>query len=626
MPKCWSISTTIRNPERNVPFLKALSRYEGQIFNESIQSAFFKELIKIKAYRPNGISEYYIKKYEEPEEFTNEEVADILSSVHYSNKQYNDDQESIYAFRGRTAIGTLNKMGLVKARVSMGKVEISDLGREVMSGTADLSNVFLRYCLKWQLPNLLESGYKEFSIRPFIGVLHVIDKVNQIWEELGNKPIGVSQEEFSLFLIPLIDYKNIYNVCREIINYRKYIRTLNKEERYKFVSQKFIDVVIDVFELEPNNEIEINKKINNLMDYSDSAIRYFRQTKLIYYRGNGRYIDLAPTRIVEIRSILNNFDGSIMDFIDTKDYLDYMADINSPQLPWENIKELEEVYRNLLDKANELQNKIEKTYKGQAMHEFKLNHKKLASISDYNNEIDNLRSIIKTLNNDAQILKERNLENIDNYIDLLLELSNRKRSISGQDPLNLEWYTTLCLMALDDAKEISPNYSIGDDNIPIFTAPGNTPDIECYYKDINMVCEVTLLRGRDQWFNEGQPVMRHLRDFEVSSNKEDNYCLFIAPIIHRDTLNTFWMSIKLGYEGRQQKIIPLSIEQFSNILKGVKNMNNKHNIRITHKDIKNLLDKLIDSSERLSSSIEWIDKFDDIICEWGNKSYVNTDN
>ena len=44
--------------------------------------------------------------------------------------------------------------------------------------------------------------------------------------------------------------------------------------------------------------------------------------------------------------------------------------------------------------------------------------------------------------------------------------------------------------------------------------------------------------------------MRHLRDFENTFNK-DSYCLFIAPKIHIDTLNTFWFSVKYEYQGKK---------------------------------------------------------------------------
>lgn len=36
------------------------------------------------------------------------------------------------------------------------------------------------------------------------------------------------------------------------------------------------------------------------------------------------------------------------------------------------------------------------------------------------------------------------------------------------------------LNALNDAILIKPNYPVGDDNEPTFTAPANKPDIECF--------------------------------------------------------------------------------------------------------------------------------------------------
>lgn len=619
MPKCWSISTTIRNPERNIPFLKALSEFEGQAFDEDTQRQLFKKLIKTKNYTPTGISNYYKGKYEDPEEFTDEEVDDILSQVHYENALYNNDQDKIYAFRGRTAVGNLNKMGLVIARQAIGTVTISDLGREIMSGNSDLSNVFLRYCLKWQLPNLGERGYKDFNIVPFVAVMHVIAKVNNLWELEGKKPVGVSKEEFSLFLTTLTNYNQIEKTSENIINFRKKHRSISAaNDRKNFIDDKFIQTAINTFELNPSDSIEIEKKVNNLHDYGDSAIRYFRQTKLLYYRGNGRYVDLSPTRIVEIEKILSNFDGSIKDFTSLDDYLEYLADIDKPVLPWENIEDLKRVYINLLNTADQLEKEIDNNYKGQSLHDFKLSEKDLNTITEYNDEISKLRDIIKMLNVDLSILKERSFENLTDYIDNLNNLSNRRKSISGQDPLNLEWYTSLTLMALDDAREINPNYSVGDDNLPIFTAPGDTPDIECYYNDFNIACEVTLLKSRDQWFNEGQPVMRHLRDFENKEIDKENYCLFLAPIIHRDTLNTFWSSIKMGYEGKIQKIIPLTIEQYIKILNIAIDKKNKKSVRITNINIKSLIESIHEDSKNYMDCTKWISNFDNIIEAWSN--------
>jgi hypothetical protein len=615
MPKCWSLSTTIRNPERNIPFLMVLAEFEGEVFTEEVQAAFFKRLIQTKNYKPTGLPSDIVAKYEEPEDFTDEELEQILDLIHYENSQY-DNQEQIYAFRGRTAVGNLNKMGMAIAREAIGTVTITPLGREILSGSPNYENIFLRYCLKWQLPNPAESGYNGFNITPFIATLHVINEVNELWSNEGNKPVGLSKEEFALFIPVLTHYQDIEKTAKNIINFRKTIKTLSSNDARIYIDNCFRETVIRVFELDKNDEFNITKKINNLYDYGDSAIRYFRQTNLLYYRGAGRYIDLSPTRTVEIQKILETYDGSAKHFENINTYLEYMADINQPILPWEDLESLEKVYINLIDTAINLQNTIEQNYKGQSLHKFNLEKTKYQSPSEYNARINELRTIIKILNTDYLIFQERNLNNLPNYIEELYALATRRRAASGQDPLNLEYFTAQTLIALDDARQIMPNYAVADDNMPTFTAAGDKPDIECYYNDFNMISEVTLLRGRNQWYAEGQPVMRHLRDFEDKNPDRENYCLFIAPVIHRDTLNTFWMGIKLGYEGKKQKIIPLTISQYITILQKVIELNNKYNIRIKQENIKKLIDDLYNSSENYTDSTEWIQTFDDIIENW----------
>jgi len=86
--------------------------------------------------------------------------------------------------------------------------------------------------------------------------------------------------------------------------------------------------------------------------------------------------------------------------------------------------------------------------------------------------------------------------------------------------------------------------------------------------------------------------MRHLRDFEDSSNNENNYAIFIAPALHRDTINTFWTSVKYEYEEIKQKIIPITISQLIEILLIMKEIkNNSYNF--SHIDFKELLDDIV---------------------------------
>ena len=61
---------------------------------------------------------------------------------------------------------------------------------------------------------------------------------------------------------------------------------------------------------------------------------------------------------------------------------------------------------------------------------------------------------------------------------------------------------------------------------------------------------------------------------EDKNTDKDCYCLFIAPSLHRDTINTYYQSIKYEYEGAQQKIIPITINQLITILRVVANVKN----------------------------------------------------
>ena len=156
---------------------------------------------------------------------------------------------------------------------------------------------------------------------------------------------------------------------------------------------------------------------------------------------------------------------------------------------------------------------------------------------------------------------------------------------------------------------------MGDDNEPTFTAPANKPDIECFYEKFNSVCEVTMLTDRPQWYNEGQPVMRHVRDFENSYSDKTTYCLFIAPRLHQDTVETFWMAIKYGYKGATQKIVPLSIMQFIKLLEILLEIR-KQGKQFTHDELLRLYEQILGLTNKVKHSEEWIERIPDTISAW----------
>lgn len=197
------------------------------------------------------------------------------------------------------------------------------------------------------------------------------------------------------------------------------------------------------------------------------------------------------------------------------------------------------------------------------------------------------------------------IANIFQYIEQLEKIFDFENRV-----LMLEYLSTMGHHALNDAKEIEPNYPVGDDNEPTSTAPGGMADIECFYDSFNMICEATMLSGRDQWFNEGKPVMRHLRDFENSHNNA--YCIFIAPAIHTDSAETFHIANTVGYKVSKQKIAPLTIGQFVKLLKTLKKMR-EANRKFTHDNLKSLVSDTAGSAGNIGNSDDWVANTQNII-------------
>ena len=112
--------------------------------------------------------------------------------------------------------------------------------------------------------------------------------------------------------------------------------------------------------------------------------------------------------------------------------------------------------------------------------------------------------------------------------------------------------------------------------------------------------------------------MRNFRDFENTSTLENNYCIFVAPRMHQDTINTFWFATKYEYEGTKQKIIPFTINQLVEILKILIKIKQANKI-LKHTDIKDLFDNVVKITENVNSSGEWLNEIPNVITQWENQ-------
>jgi len=605
MKKPWSITTTTRSPYRLREQLQILKDGFVNIeWTRENQVNFQISLIQHRLYghsEDGGFSNQFLTglSSEHKEIFTDfshnltlEEAKAIFESKNYTDP----------SMRGRQSFNPFKKFGFV--RLEDGILHITDFGEYFLSDEYDLSEIFFRSFIKWQLPNPDNTSYKlidGYDIKPFVATLHLIKIVNSKWEALGNNPVGLSKKEFLLFAPTLINFENINNHAQKIID----LRLLQKDK----TRQEQRDIFINYQQtfagefLETENSEKIRKLLSNLRDYGDNAIRYFRLTKLIFIRGNGHYIDLEERRSVEIESLLNFDNAKSKSFVSKDEYIYYISDISQPQLPWETPEKYIEIIEKLVEEIKKYEIDLEKD-------SIDVKNYIAMQADDLKIYVAELRAYRKLLQNEENHKKSQDTEQIESYINNLENIFN-----FDDRPILLEKLSALGLHALNDAIKVKPNYPVGDDNEPTFTAPANTPDIECFYENFNTICEVTMLKSRDQWYNEGQPVMRHLRDFEDKYSDKTAYCLFIAPTLHRDTLNTFWTAIKYEYEGTKQKIVPLSINDFVSILKILVQIKSENKF-LKHSEISRLYDEILDSSTSFNDASEWVQSVPSTISSW----------
>ena len=585
MTKPWSITTTVRNPLRNRNFLETISEFEGLRFNEDIQTKFQIRLIEKRFYKPNKI----------PPECQALMSSDEVIDYENAKKIFLFNSYEGVSMRGRQSANPLTKLGFAVARENFDKIIITPLGKKFLEDDYDINYIFLKSLLKMQFPNPWDKHFtseKGFKLRPFISTLHLLDKINK-----KSKIQGLTQAEFSIFVPTLNNFDSIDNQIRHITNYRK---SANKNSFLKEFAKKFYK----------KNKLE-EKKINNLFDYGDNIMRYFRLTNYFkvsksHLLGEWR-IDLEPAKKEEINQIISKFDGQPISFKDENSYLEYLSDINLPKLPWENKENLIKIihsYKTLLFEIVK-KNKLEVKKFDKNINEIKFNsNTSMEELLSIKNKYININRKIKNYINFEKM--KYDLKKLDEKISIL---ENTKKINSPQfKPELFEKLIVDIFIIINDNKEVKPNYPIDEDGEPLSHAAASKPDFECYYDNFNIVGEVTKQQGGGQWIHETVPPQKHLSDFEDKNKDKQNFLLFLAPTIHERTYANFYTAIKGGPYGKQ-KIIPLSTTQFSLLLKKINTLISKNKM-FNSNILKKIFEDMVDIGEKSKRADEWSVKLD----------------
>jgi len=650
----WTIgNTTVRNPERlkaGLAILKA--EFEGHPWSYENQRRFLERLDEEGLYEAGSAK--------------------------------SPDQKEQH---GRTWGSVYNELGLIFAYRSEGNLLITPVGNALLDEKSRPDEVYLRQLLKYQLPNPLPRKhgpeYIGVSVLPFLVALKMVKELDGMSKEemsiflfstMSMTEVDGLIEEAKRFRKDRGNQSN--REARDRFTYNYNINKLSNlfsddlEERYELIeklytmgsgnitflrspdavnlanqiartgkgsmtqrAQRFVRELISAIQRGENlSEIKnkfkyyyIDIKRDTLRDYGDLNFRYLRLSGLFTARGNkmvfsSEKVDLAEHILTQDWTVKPLNKGFLEDWFWNPD---------KPRLPLDD----REFLSRRATKLQEDQAKLRKGLKTPlpVAKEIKV-EKPIEELP-----LKDLKFTVYQLENQALVLKElayyeklqepNSVDEIDQYYNQIL----RGELLGGNKPAHFEWNTWRGFLAIDRLScfpHETRNFPIDDDLMPTDFALPNKPDMNFTYKDFNLVVEVTLLTGPNQWSAEGEPVPRHIARVQAASDTP-TIGVFIAPIINVNTAVEFYSFLKqrpyIMDNGKKLylTIIPLSLDQWRSLLRLFKE------IRFSPVDLRNLLEDIArhEMTPSITDGSQWIDLFPSMIKRWQERvlSTVSTD-
>jgi hypothetical protein len=594
--KCWSLSTSVRDPRRIPDLLRALVPLEGRKWDRSAETDLY--IYEIAQRFRKGISRTKLS----PESLALLDDSEDELTYEQAKRIYDENEYVGDGMRGRVDIALLIDLGLAEKR---NNVSITRLGKDLLSQRVEMQEVMLNFDLKFQVPQPEHKKYQAASgylIRPFVGTLALIERVNNLWEGKGHKAIGLSWEEFCLFSPTLVNYLQIDEFANQIV----LLREKRKKLKFSLVEgKKFHPEVYpflrSVLERKEQASSEIVKK--NLFDYGDNSFRYFQQSSFIVVRG-GNHVDISPLAQPQVKMLIESEEFKPMDFTSLDEYMTYFQDLNSFVPPWLTEEKKNKIKENLIHILNV--NGVTPT----SVNKIETSLVPPSALKE-DPEITQLRKSI--IESKIQQMAEKAA-----HVDFLEQCVTDYERLGAKDdideaeltrikqPTQLEYVAFKTFLSLNDLSRIKPNYPMDDEGNPRSWATGNLPDLEVFYRDFNLICEVTLMTSRDQWMNESQPVQRHFENFLEKYNDKPAICVFIAPRLHADTIAHF----DFAFHRKSLVIIPFNFKSWNEILIHVASARAKGRA-INQESLFNYFQSLAPAKDGSETTTQWSTRISD---------------
>jgi hypothetical protein len=565
----WYVGCSPRDPRKLIPEIELLLEYDGQEWNKGKQREYTKKLTELDTFEGEG--------YEKEPDFS-----------------------------ARDRVAKMKTYGFVyiKNEDDKGILHVTEAGKRIVKSKIK-EEIFLKQMIKWQYPSFQHQGNQypkaSFVIRPFIFLTKLIHALD-----------GLTKPEIAIFCFTNTDENNSVNIIEEIKKYREKRNRIGgkrpkREFDYEIQYEIYRHIYADMIKArgECDETKFINKKIRNSYDMADAMIRHLRFTPLFTIK-NSKVV-LSENMLDVVREIISLPIQINEEYGDVEKFYAYMGNPGTPLLSFDDKTLLPKKIDWIMDKIDKLYIEIKHVKGVSKITKPPLDGKDILDMKELLFElIDVKRDYEKILLAKRLQMEKSSKEIIDMYQRIL------DRDVI--DPaIYFEWNTWKAFLYLDDEEEIKPNFTLDSDIQPISCAGGKKGDIEAYYKDFNVLIEVTLSSGERQSNTEIEPVWRHVGNFQNQNEGKKIFGLFIAPKITPDTPRHFFVYVTQNlFDGKKVTIIPLSLSQFVDILI----FSDKTKISSNH--LYDLFKRIEGEavSGKYKDGISWYGRFPEIIDTW----------
>jgi hypothetical protein len=542
--------TSPRTIEKIIPEIQVLvDSFSGQEWNAGSQIAFFHELFKSEFYEGN-------------------KMPDNIS----------------LAARDRITRAP-KALGFIDLKPN---IALTEVGKKLLSGKRT-NEVIAKQLLKFQLPSPYHKipGDRGFNVRPYLELLRIVN-------ELGN----ISKTEIAIFFVQMTHYNKFNSIVAAIKKFRN-DKSKYKKNRKAFTEDVFTKEILKVyaeeikgndFKTRESGEATLSKfvktKKGNHNDYADAFVRYLRATQFVSFDKKTFRMITAPSRTTEVNYILKNVERNAKAYKTEAEYKKYLFNPDSLLLLTDDRKYLEKQLANLFVK-------------------FKVTAS-VESLKDLLEKTEN--KLISAVIEETEVALKNYIE-FDDIIDVFGKIQKKE---VPDPPLYLEWNIWRAMVMINYARQITGNFRLDLDGMPLNTALGNLPDIEAQYKEFKLIVEVTMSSGNKQYEMEGESVARHFGNLQKNS-EVPVYCLFVAPQISEGALAHFFNLNRMNTKayGGKTRIVPMNLSQFVAFITIAKDKNFNNS-----KTLKSYLDSVIQKNLSVDDEAIWYQQIHESISAW----------